>query len=1029
MLTGRLVVAFRGSWKPHFAIGCVDVVCCQRSHRRQLILLTVLLCLSSTLLAQDTSTPNWIACPDGKQSNYRLSASVNLTEVVKSARLKLASDFARTSVSINGVRALTVEPYCQLQSIDVTQWLRPGANEFSISVERVEGPSALAIEFAFDMSSGKKVFLRSDESWTYQNGGSSSAPAQTLGKVRPEFWGAGRRDISLSPTENYEQWRQSVGGDSKVAQPKFWTAPGFEVSMLRTATESEGSWISLTFDSQGRAIVSREDQGLLRMTLNDARTSVDSVTPIDVDLKECRGLVFDGENLYANANNSKGLFRLRINETGQATESTLIREFSGSVGHGRNDITIHEGWLYEIHGDSVDLPRESITDLSSPLRQWSGDASRHEGHLLRMNLQSGAWEVMCGGLRNPYGIAAHPSGEMFTFDADNEFDMGTPWYRPTRVLALYPGGDVGYRTAGKQLPPRFHDQPENLPAVLTIGRSSPTAVFCDPKLAFPEPYRQALYLLDWTYGRVIAVHVAPSGAGWRAEAELFLQGRPLNVTDVARGPDGAMYLITGGRKTQSSLFRIASKSNFVSDEDSPSFASSHEKEVARFSQHNLAVRKQLEQISRQRDASQFSIVIENLASDDPVLRHAARIALERLPVDTWPNSILDFETKNEKKNLWLYGNLAFGQSMVPLGEGVAQGAIGDRQSDRLLKKWLACEPHKMGLSQRFVWLRLIELCLRADHENVKANRQAVIEKLLANWPQAELQLAPEGSSVEFRQRTAQVLGQLNSTEAIEAISKELINSPRQEDQLAGLLSLRHQSKGWSAANRRTQWQALRESEHMIGGQGLPTFIEAIRTDSMSSLSEEERTMLEDLIDAKKEETIEIAPSRPVVRKWQVEDLKELASNTNVYGDRSRGAKIYRDASCVRCHRIVGQGRSVGPDLTFAGRRFSPKDLLESILQPSRSVAENYRLDVIVTDSGTVHTGTILVEGDYRSEKLRIQTDPLRARSIVEVDKREIEEHRQLDRSPMPDGLLDVFDREEIRDLIAYLQNPSEVGVQ
>ena len=104
--------------------------------------------------------------------------------------------------------------------------------------------------------------------------------------------------------------------------------------------------------------------------------------------------------------------------------------------------------------------------------------------------------VFFGGLRNPYGIAVLPSGDPFTFDADNEYDMGTPWYRPTRVVALLQGGDVGYRTAGNKLPPRFHDQPENMPPVLTIGRSSPTAVFCDPALAFPTPYRNALFLLD-----------------------------------------------------------------------------------------------------------------------------------------------------------------------------------------------------------------------------------------------------------------------------------------------------------------------------------------------------------------------------------------------------------------------------------------------------------------------------------------------------------------------------------------------------
>ena len=66
-----------------------------------------------------------------------------------------------------------------------------------------------------------------------------------------------------------------------------------------------------------------------------------------------------------------------------------------------------------------------------------------------------------------------------------------------------------------------------------------------------------LFILDWTYGRILAVHLLPRGAGYRAAAETFLKGRPLNVTDLAVGPDGALYLVTGGRKTQSALYRIA----------------------------------------------------------------------------------------------------------------------------------------------------------------------------------------------------------------------------------------------------------------------------------------------------------------------------------------------------------------------------------------------------------------------------------------------------------------------------------------
>jgi putative heme-binding domain-containing protein len=973
---------------------------------RFLLCYCTLLVSTGFLSADQAPTPHWIVTSNKTATTFRLARSIRVDEAIQVARLKIACDFASAKLAINDSDVLVVEPYCQLQSMDVTKWMALGENRFSIVVTRANGPSAVAIEIELLTASGQKTSIQSDESWNVVEENKQTAKARSVGKVRPEFWGIGRRDISLSPVENYEQWRQATNDDKQSAvQPKFWTVPGFELTLLRTATADEGSWIALAFDSQGRAIISREDQGLLRVTLDEERKSVEKVSPIQVDVKECRGLVFEGEDLYANANNSKAIYQLRLTEDGRADSVVCLREFPGTVGHGRNDLTIDGKWLYSIHGDSVDLPTSNVTDLTSPVRNWSGDASQRQGQLMRMNIVSRQWELVVGGLRNPYGIAANPSGELFTFDADNEYDMGTPWYRPTRVLAMAFGGDVGYRTAGNKMPPRFHDQPENLPPVVTIGRSSPTAVFCDPKLNFPATYRDSLYLLDWTYGRVIAVHLTPRGAGWRAQTELFLQGRPLNVTDVAGGPDGAMYLITGGRKTQSSFYRIAwknSESNVVSDH-----ITEHEQASLAFSQTQKQIRTELEQASRSHDASALPAIVKQLSADDPIVRHAARIALERMPGNQWHTTI----TNTTDERTWLYGTLAIAQS--------------NRMPGRMIERWLACKVVDFNLSDRVTWVRLCELCVRSGDNQVQERRQAVIEKLIAHWPKEEpICITPHGTTVEFRQRLALLLGTLKATQAIELVSRDLFTSPLQEDRLAGLLAMRDQRDGWTIEQRRAQWQALNDTGRMIGGEGLPSFIESIRTESLATLSAQERENLKDLIDTKNGSVFEELPTRAVVRKWQIEDLKRLASAPVVEGDRKNGAKIYREALCIRCHRIGNEGKSVGPDLSFVSRRFSPRDLLESMLSPSKSVAENYRLDVIVTQSGSVHTGRMLVEGDYRSTKIKLQTDALRANSVVEIDKSEIEEHRPSDRSPMPDGLLDAFREEEIRDLIAYLQEPN-----
>src|SRR4029077_15274869 len=119
-----------------------------------------------------------------------------------------------------------------------------------------------------------------------------------------------------------------------------------------------------------------------------------------------------------------------------------------------------------------------------------------------------------------------------------------------------------------------------------VGRGSPTAVMFGTHLDFPSPYREAMFALDWAYGRVLAIHLAPRGAGYRASLELFAQGQPLNVTDLAAGPDGAMWLTPGGRKPRSALSRTPRTVKVAP----PPAPSRHEEAAARFAARQRELR-------------------------------------------------------------------------------------------------------------------------------------------------------------------------------------------------------------------------------------------------------------------------------------------------------------------------------------------------------------------------------------------------------------------------------------------------------
>ena len=158
------------------------------------------------------------------------------------------------------------------------------------------------------------------------------------------------------------------------------------------------------------------------------------------------------------------------------------------------------------------------------------------------------------GFRNQFDLAFDQNGELHTYDSDMEWDQGTPWYVPTRINHVVSGGEYGWRNgAGKY--PEFY--PDNLPATLNIGPGSPTGVAFGYGAKFPAKYQEALYILDWSWGKLYAVHLKPEGSSYTATREEFLSGAPLPLTDAVIHPqDGAMYFAIGGRKVQSGLYRV-----------------------------------------------------------------------------------------------------------------------------------------------------------------------------------------------------------------------------------------------------------------------------------------------------------------------------------------------------------------------------------------------------------------------------------------------------------------------------------------
>jgi putative heme-binding domain-containing protein len=111
-------------------------------------------------------------------------------------------------------------------------------------------------------------------------------------------------------------------------------------------------------------------------------------------------------------------------------------------------------------------------------------------------------------------------------------------------------------------------------------------------------------------------------------------------------------------------------------------------------------------------------------------------------------------------------------------------------------------------------------------------------------------------------------------------------------------------------------------------------------------------------------------------------------------------------------------------LTGVASRLGRTDLLRAILLPSESIAQNYRTDVLELVDGRNLTGQIIPTLDYRAPHLFLAENPLQPDQAIKIRKVEVLNKRRSDLSIMPQGLLNNLSKQEILDLLAYLEGKS-----
>ncbi len=176
-------------------------------------------------------------------------------------------------------------------------------------------------------------------------------------------------------------------------------------------------------------------------------------------------------------------------------------------------------------------------------------ANPRTGAIWRISPDWSERQVWAHGFRNAFDFDFAPDHAIDTFDSDGERDVSLPWYRPTRVFRVRHGDDAGWLSRSWKRP----NIDPLMPHVLAeLGRGSPTGVLRYRHRRLPKRFQQGLFVLDWTFGRIVFVNdngqteVVASPTGTTGFA----------VTDIDTLPDGRLVVSVGGRRSRGGLYQI-----------------------------------------------------------------------------------------------------------------------------------------------------------------------------------------------------------------------------------------------------------------------------------------------------------------------------------------------------------------------------------------------------------------------------------------------------------------------------------------
>ncbi|WP_395740151.1 family 16 glycoside hydrolase [Prosthecobacter sp.] len=833
----------------------------------------------------------------------------------------------------------------------------------------------------------------------------------------------------------------AIGANVATPVTNIKTLPDFKVELLYSVPGGEqGSWVNLCADDKGRIYASDQYGALYRFNPPAAGQPLKpaDVQKVAAEIRGVNGMLFAFGALYIGVNDYEkkipsGVYRITdSNNDDMPDKVEMLREFDAGSDHGVHAIlkTPDGKGLYLISGNNAVLkegPKAGTLDTSPVAKFWGDDhllprmpdGRGHNRHVMapggivyRFSPDGKQFEIFASGFRNIYDGGVNREGELFVYDADMEYDFNTSWYRPTRINHVVSGGEYGWRNGAGKYPEFYYD---NLPATLNIGPGSPTGCTFGYGAKFPEKYQEAFYALDWSWGKIYAVHLKRSGSTYTATKEEFVTGGPLPVSDAIIGPDGAMYFTIGGRRVQSGLYRVTYAGKESVEQ---TWKLSGRNSVPKTDTEKLFdLRHELAAFHGKADPKAVAFAWPHLSDKDRYIRAAARTVLEHNPVSEWETKALN--EKNVTAQLEALLALTRATGVCPTHRA-PDHVVNTAMRDKLWAAMLKRDFTKLNNEQRMAYVRLTEIVLHRFGNPDDATVAAIIAKLDPAYP---------ADNFELNWLLTETLGYLQDPKAAAKGMALIAAAESQEPQLEYARSLRFLKTGWTKELRTQQLEWFLKAANYKGGASFDKFIEFIRNDTLTTFTPEENKELAELIAKKPERksAIENVGAMFVGRTptmWTLDELSAAAKTGMKGRNFENGRKMFTAAACYTCHRFGNAGGMTGPDLTGAGGRYSPHDLLDNILNPSKVLNEQFVPIIVTKNDGSIMSGVVV---NLSGDGVTLNTDLTDPNQRVNVDRKEVKSIELSTVSPMPPMLLAMLKKDEILDLLAYVLSGGDKG--